>query len=90
MKNIPFTQYKMPHGKKVDVTIARSDNIADKAHKLIDDGFIFECEMLMTGAISLTISDGKQDLAIELCTNGPEVLSAVDRLISEFKITTYK
>ena len=41
----------------------------------------------MRGLVSLTISDGEEDVAVELIANGPEVPKAVDRMISEFNIT---
>ena len=82
---IPFTQYMMPDGRRVPVTIERPAEVAALAQQFIDAGGRFECEMLSTGEISLTavgeIDGEEQDIAIELCGNGPDVPLAVDRLV---------
>lgn len=85
---IPFTQYKRPDGRQVPVTIHRSDEIAAKAHAIINAGYRFECEVLMDGTCSLTIHDPHEedDVAIQTCENGPPVLDAVDRLITGFEV----
>jgi hypothetical protein len=81
MKDVPFTQYLRPNGRKVDVTIDRPDDIADKAFEIIAKGYRFECEQLTTGDVSFTIAGDDEDVDIELCFNGVEVPAAVDRLI---------
>jgi hypothetical protein len=83
-KEIEFTQYLRPTGRPRKVWIERSEPIAQKAQAIQAMGYSFECEELVTGMVSLTISDGEQDVAIELCQNGPEVPATVDRLIEEF------
>jgi hypothetical protein len=84
--SIPFTQYLLPNGERRETSIERPSDIEAKAQAIIDAGFRFECEMLTTGAISLTISSGEDDVAMEVCTNGPAVLVAVDRLVTKFVI----
>jgi len=84
---IPFTQYKLPHGRTESVSIERYGQVARKAEQIIAKGLHFECEILPTGEVSLTITDEKEgDLAIELCPNGPEVNQAIDKLIAEFPL----
>lgn len=86
---IPFTQYLMPNGRRDSVWIERPAAIEAKAQAIIAAGFRFECEMLSDyGTISLTIADPEadEDVAIEVCANGPEVPTAVDRLVTEFVI----
>lgn len=63
----------------------RGDDIERMARAIIDKGYRFEIEMLQTGQISMTVSDPEkgEDVACELCDNGPEVLVTVDRLVSE-------
>lgn len=78
---VPFTQYLRPDGRKVSVSIERPENIATKAQSIIDRGLRFECEQLIDGSISLTISDDNGDIDIEVVPNGPEVPPAVDRLV---------
>lgn len=83
---IPFTQFMMPDGRRVPVTIDRPADIESKARDLIDQGYVFEIEMLMTGKISMEIiKHGKEDevLAGELCDNGPAVPAAVDRMVCD-------
>lgn len=83
---ISFTQFLRPNGEQRPVTIDRPAAIEAKAQQIVDAGYRFECEELSTGAVSLTISDGEDDLAMELCANGPAVPVAVDKLVSEFEI----
>lgn len=79
---ISFTQYMRPDGRAVPVKIARPVDIAAKAEAIIARGLRFECEHLMTGDVSLTITDPDEgDVDIEVVPNGPEVPAAVDRLI---------
>lgn len=85
---IPFTQFLMPDGRQRPMIIDRPDDIGEKAKQLIDSGCRLEIEMLQTGKISMTVerdrSDGEIDLlAQEICSNGPPVPIAVDKLISE-------
>ncbi|MDW9726340.1 hypothetical protein GOB91_29265 [Sinorhizobium meliloti] len=84
MAEIPFTQYLMPDGRKAPVRINRPDEISDKAEKIIEAGYRFECEVLTTGQISLTIAGKDGDEDIEVVPNGPEVPVAVDRMITRF------
>ena len=75
----------MPYGTPRTVLIARPVCIADLADQIVARGYRFECEMLPTHEISLTITnDKKGDVAIEIVPNGPEVPVAVDRMIEEF------
>lgn len=86
---IPFTQFLMPDGRRSAVHIERPAPIEEKAQAIIAAGYRFECEMLTDFlTISLTIADPEhgEDLAIQLCANGPAVPAAVDRLIETFTI----
>lgn len=86
--SIPFIQYLLPDGRRRDISIERDQLTEVKANAILDKGFHFEAEMLRTGDISLTIHDpeNEEDVAIEICKNGPEVLKAVDKLILEFPL----
>ena len=84
--SIPFTQYLLPNGRKRAEQIDRSPEIEAIAHKFIDSGGWFECEILTTGKVSLTACynvDGEpQDLLCTFTENVPGVLEeAVDRLV---------
>ena len=84
MKNdIPFTQYLRPNGRAVDIYFQAPDHVFLKAEQLIADGFKFEVEVLTTGEISLTVSDGEEDIAIELFPNGPGIEKHVEALVDE-------
>lgn len=87
---IPFTQYLRPSGARRQISIERSREIEAKAQALMDEGAVFEAEVLTNGTISLTCEQpppGPEDeqitLAVQLVENGPPVLDAVDRLVIE-------
>lgn len=82
--NIPFTQYLLPSGRKVAISIERSKDIYDKAVDIIKAGYRFEIEMLTNGLIHMTITDNDDDQDCEIVNNGPEVPIAVDRMIIRF------
>jgi hypothetical protein len=84
MNDIEFTQYLRPAGRCRQIYIQRPQGIVKKANAIRAWGYCFECEELITGMVSLTISDREQDVAIELCDNGSGVPETVDRLIEEF------
>lgn len=90
-KWIPFTQYLFPDGVKTLVFAPTPEGAGDKVRAILAAGLVFECEMLATGIISLTVGDKRQelDVAIELTPNGPEVLAALARLVeSAYKFAT--
>lgn len=80
---IPFTQYLMPNGRIRPITINRPPEVEKLAQQVIDSGGVFEAEMLSTGEISLTCLYDEQDIAIEVCVNGPPVEAAVDQMIKD-------
>ena len=87
MKDIPFTQFIRPYGRKLHISILRPDEIAEQASELVANQIKFEIEELRTGEVSMTAEDyrpGAEEptLAIEVVPNGPEVVNAVDRLIT--------
>lgn len=86
--SIQFTQYTLPHGRRSTTEIERGADVEAKAREIIAAGYRFECELLRTGHVSLTITDPNEgeDVAIELVPNGPGVGEAVDKLVSEFRI----
>jgi hypothetical protein len=86
---IAFTQYLRPDGRKRSCEIDRPPKVEALAEQFIAVGGRYECEELTTGDVSLTAVyevDGEdQDVAIELCINGPAVrvfeVTAADRAI---------
>lgn len=87
---IPFTQFMLPDGRRKPITIERPEPIVRKALELISKGYEFHIETLTTGEIHMTISDGEDDVACELCQNGPDVPVHVDKMITEFQPTATK
>lgn len=88
--NVRFIQYLMPDGRKEEVFVKRSQEIADKARILWKYGYRLECEMLGDyQTISLTAEkDGLRagdvvSVAHEIAPNGPKVHDAVDVLITK-------
>ena len=79
---IPFIQYMRPNGRAKQITIERSDSIELLAQHVMSKGARFEIEQLMNGAVSMTCAYKDEDIEIELCSNGPEVPVAVDRLVT--------
>jgi hypothetical protein len=82
---IPFTQYLLPDGHPRPVVVDRPPDIEALAQRFIALGGSYECEMLTTGEVSFTavsdIGGEQQDVAIEVCANGPPVLDAVDAVV---------
>lgn len=85
MSDIPFTQYLRPDGRKSAVLIDRPDDISAMAQTFIEAGGRYECEHLSTGEAVFTavmdIDGEPEDVEIEVCPNGPDVLLAVDTLV---------
>ena len=85
---IPFTQYHRPNGRKTQVEIERPQEIDDKAQKIIKAGFVFECEVLTTEMVSLTIADpiSSVDAAISIAPNNRNLVFGLDDMITVFDI----
>ena len=83
---IPFTQYLRPMGTPVKIEVNRPPEIEAMAQELIADGCRLEVEVSMTGEVSFTVEHEDCEatvIAMEVVPNGPTVLPAVDRLITE-------
>jgi len=85
--SIPFTQYLLPDGHQRPTSVKRPPDIEELAKKFIASGGKYECEALTTGEVSLTavmtIEGEPQDIAQQICPNGPSVLEAVDKLVQD-------
>ena len=84
MDCIPFTQYLRPHGTPQAITIHMKDQeLHNKAEALIEAGWCFEAEVLMSGVVSLTCERDTEEgeCYIELTANGPPVVDAVRTLV---------
>ena len=89
---VEFTQYLLPDGHQKSVTMHVADDLLPQYEAIKDLGLRLECEVLTTGAVSLTIFDPptEDDFDIELEQNGPAIPAAVDRLIRRFKQEDYQ
>lgn len=85
---IPFTQYVLPDGRRRQTSIEVAADVAEKAGSIISRGLRFECEVLSTGHVSLTIFDPEEedDVAIEVLPNGPGIREAVEAMVRDFDI----
>jgi phosphosulfolactate synthase (CoM biosynthesis protein A) len=84
--SIPFTQYLRPDGRKRSVEIDMDKNIEDKAQLLIARGLHFDIEELSTGTISMTCENSEDIISMKLCSNGPEVIDSVKKLVEEASV----
>lgn len=86
-KGIPFTQYLLPDGRTRQETIDRPADIEEMARKVMAVGGRFEAEILRTGHVSFEVvkdNGGETEtVAIKICDNGPNVLAAVDKLVTD-------
>jgi len=82
---IRFNQYMPPNGRRVVVESSEvTDTIKAKADALIAKGYRFESEILTTGEVFMDVMDASREneIANELSPNGPEVIVAVNRLVT--------
>lgn len=83
---IPFIR-KYPNGRRGLQEIARDPAIESLAAEFIDHAGRYLCEIMPEGKSHLMAiidkADGCVKVADELVDNGPELLEAVDRLITE-------
>lgn len=86
---IPFTQYLLPNGRRINVEFTGATQESfDKAQLIMEATFRFEIEVLNNGMVSATISDHNDDYAQVICANGPEIDDAINKMIIDFDIET--
>lgn len=79
-----FTQYLLPDGRKKPMEIFMPDEVEEIASQLTQKGYEFEAEILTTGEVSLECVYGEgESAAIEIVPNGPDVISAVEKLVRD-------
>jgi hypothetical protein len=87
LPSIPFTQFILPNGRQEATSISVDDpDVAKMATEILETGrYRFECEVLMTGEVSVTCADREEeiDISIEICRNGPEVPAAVAKMVRD-------
>lgn len=79
-----FVHYHQPDGRRTLDFIKRPDAISDMADKIHAAGYQLDIEILLDGMISMTCTHPvtEECLSHEICSNGPDVLAAVDKLIT--------
>ena len=78
-------QFMRPHGRQVP-----QNRLLPVEHEHLYDSMKgsdcwFECEVLTTGVVSFTISNGEEDLDISLSRNGPEVDDGIIAMLKREK-----
>lgn len=83
--SVPFTQFLRPYGLKQEVEAPVTQEYKEKADRILAHGWTFTCEVLTTGQVALYVTDGanERDVCIKICSNGPPVHEALDRMIDE-------
>lgn len=94
-RDIPFTQYVLPHGRRQPLKIEVCHDVADIADALLgrEKGrYALECEVLRTGQVSLTIADMLEevDADIRLLANGTGVPEAVENMLRNFNVEEWE
>lgn len=93
---IPFTRFVLPNGRREQTEIKRGPDIELKAEWLLGLGYKFEIEVLTTGHVHMDCSHPTLEVlddpvvANEVCPNGPEVLDAVDRMVTAAHLAVHK
>lgn len=97
-RQIPFKRFVPPTGRwELDYYVSYEADVIEKAQQILAKGFTFTAEPLrLVGKVSFTIEglqqfeEGEeleeQDVAIEVCDNGPSVVEAINKLIRNFVI----
>lgn len=86
MAKVPFTEFVLPDGRRVEGYFDVAADIAETAAALRERGYRFEVERLRTGEVSLeccgTDNDGEHDsLAMLVVPNGPGMRDHVEQLV---------
>ncbi len=88
MMRIDLIQYIRPSGRPSSVHTEVSDDLKGAYEEIQRAGWRLEAEVLLTGEVALSVHNPEggpdaqgEDVAVELCPNGPEVQNALRRLI---------
>jgi pyruvate formate-lyase activating enzyme-like uncharacterized protein len=79
-------QYLRPNGKTMLGTVEIGDEYEEAYRRMEGNGLRLESEVLTTGEVAITISDmcRGEDVDIEVVTNGPEVITAIETLLARY------
>lgn len=83
--NVEVTQFLLPNGRQVPITVSVPDNLQSKYRILHDCGARLTAEVLTTGAVSVCVEEPEiGDFDIRVHKNGPEVPAAIADMIDVF------
>ncbi len=86
MCELEFTQHLLPNGRQQKIYTKLSQELYDKAQRVIACGYRFEAEILTTGQVSVTVSHPEHgDVDILIIANGPGIKGAVQQLLGYAK-----
>ncbi len=74
-------QFLMPNGRRRYTSVELPCSTKQQHESLTKSGYWLEAEILTTGQVSVTISDGEKDIDISLTQNGPEVVSGIVEML---------
>lgn len=78
---VKCTQFLRPNGRQREVETDLPAECQGAYLEMLAHGCRFEAEMLVTGQVSVTISNGEVDLIMSLIPNGPEVQEAMANML---------
>ena len=84
---IPFTQYLMPYGERRPAFYDCAPELAQQAAALLNAGCTFEIELLTTGLVSMSVTQGEIQVAHKLCDNGPGIEKHVEKMVADALVT---
>jgi hypothetical protein len=70
-----------PDGRKRDQWAPISPKYIELAKRFVTQGGYYTAEHLTTGQVALYACINEEDVAIEICPNGPEVEQALEKVI---------
>jgi hypothetical protein len=75
------TQYLRPDGRKVVILTSLEECLKADYDDMLISGCHLEAEVLSTGEVSLTVSDGETDVDIEVVNNDESVVNAINKML---------
>lgn len=85
---VEITQFMRPNGRPVAQRLEVDGATLARCLLIKESGYWFECEVLMDGTVSITITDDDKDHDIELIQNVPDAfLDGFRRMVGRFSAT---
>lgn len=84
MIEVPFTEYRLPDGRRKQYTVQIPASLADKFEDLTKHNCRLVGERLTNGLVSLSIEHDLGDVLLELSLPGPPAVEALHKLIDRW------